>query len=1161
MDSDPSSIEYFDECFPSFDCKGQQNRTYLKSKHFFQCLHFQLHVQNKPLVTIFNKSFSSGSILWNDTEFLFGEIKKYFFLTRTLAIDKINLFQSEGPLIEVQKYRKCTVKAFQFLLNSLQHVTSEYCKVDARDSSITSNFPFSKLFFSILREIKNLLIFIGRISSASNLVHTMDFKETSLSAEYYYHYVHLYLDIWWHCITILLTLNHLPFRKEKLESFCNDVDQLDPFLQVISLILVDYIYIAIKNFSEVNSYCYHSPFLCKCFEDFWVMLIKVLDTKATDRKYSFWNIFHNAVQNLQKDSKNEKRVLNVPIDSFLLINEHMECKEIIEPCLWLISHIAPLYKIDAFGDYNEFENPKSGYEVVKYLVHSLLIDLSEKKEKSLRSSLFYILNLVTIWEPSCEILLPLVDFYIKKINEAFSVPGIEVKSLVYLFNSSMSWFQYINELSSTCTSLGNETSYDIFLRILCKQLIKDSNEGNLWRSLKGRMYSKFISKKILELSEIGLQNSFSLILAVATSGQLEVSDKICDLACIIKTSSSRKQLISWKALFVLMHIYQKKALKFNKIITKAVEFFNDACSEYSATRDSAHKANLMKLLVVYIDSMNELFEQSNDLKLSEYQLIGSGFSILLFSCGISELNYILRVFLNILIKVQCIAFEKHHANNVMYEQYIGLLELSFKHIFPFIEHISVTNTPPIYVSDIAAVLTILSQKFASTLTDRIAYNFCSIFLHFGTKDNVNSSIIRQYLCAVLDDEYLQSGIKEKILNFNSLIFQSWLKCIIDLFPSLKQMKCLTQKVIMQSDIADMFPKVKNIINNEIECENIATELFRIMGQTYDESTDLKHKHQLKLKMHDYFQKYVLIILTKVKKLQDNSTLSYVYKLTSCLVEYCSPLLYMKYNTQNILPQLFDNILVPAAVFPKDKHTQSILSNVIKDHMLGLIKGLFKLDYKNDKFVGRTLKDVMVNNMCIHLSSNNPIFKLCIDSIHNRKDGLKWDEFQFLLDVIKNYILNNSSNSIHAFEMIFEIFKSASLSKKQDISSILLKCTFETYMKQSISLSDYLRNLMCKIFMYFKDNMDLNDSKKILIPILQWFIQEKIPWSSARGFSVLDCFLEYLPQILSEIIPFLTKTVEELENSRGFGVDVTLRNHLKSTIAKLQEKLSVNHRKT
>ncbi|GFT27164.1 protein MMS22-like [Nephila pilipes] len=1159
FDSDSSSTGHFVECFPSFDCKENRNNTYLKSKHFSQCLDFQLPLWNEPSVIIFDKSFSSSFVLWNDVKFLFGEIKKYFFLTRTLAVGKTNLFQSVNPLMEVQKYRKCTVKALQFLLSSLQHIILKHRDFDTRHCSISSNYlPFSKMFFSIMKEIKNLLIFIGRISSVSNLVHIMDFKETSQSAEYYYHYVHLYLDIWWNSITILLTLNNVPFRIEKFESFCNDLDQLDPFLQVISLVLVDYIYIALKKFTEVSSYCYHSPFLCRCFEDFWVMLIKVLDIKAADGKYSFWNMFHNAVQNLQKVSEKEK-MIDVPIDAFLLLSQNMQCEQIIEPCLWLISHIAPLYKIDEFGNYNELQSPKSGYGVVKYLVHSVLKDISEIKEKSLRSTLFYILNLITIWEPSCEILLPLADLYIKKINEAFSMPGIEVEGLVYLFNNSISWFQYIDNLSNTCTTLGNETSYDVFLRILCKQLIKDANDGNLWRSLKGRVYSKFPPKKILELSEIGLQNCFSLILAVATSGQLEVSDKICDLAFIIKTSSSRKQLISWKALFVLMHIYQKKSLEFNKIIAKAVDFFNNICSEYSAARDSAHKANLMKLLIVYIDSMDELFEQSYDLNLSEYKLIGSGFRTLLFSCGISEMNYVLRVLLNILTKAQYIANEKHNMNNVIHEQYLGLLEFTFKHIFPFIEHISFTNTPPIYVSDIAAVLTILSYKFASSMSNQTTHNFSSLFLLFGCKDNVNSSITSQYICAVLDDEYLLIGLKEKIPNFSSLIFQSWLKCTIDFCP-FRQMKSFTQKIIIHSDIGDIFPKVQNIINSENEFQNIVTELFHIMGQTHDEITDLKHKHKLKLKMYDYFQKYVSMISTKIKKSHDNSTLSYMYKLTSCLVEYCSPLLYMKYNSQNILPQLFDNILIPCAIFPKDKHAQSVLSNVIKEHILGFIRGLFKLDYKNEKFVERSLKDVMVNNACINSSLNNPVFKLCLDSAHGRKGGLKWDEFQFLLGVIKNYILNNSLNSMSTFEMIFEIFKSAPLVKKPDIASVLLKCTFETYMKQGISLSEYLRNLMCKIFIYFKDSMDLNNSKKILIPILQWFIQEKIPWSSARGFSVLNCFLEYLPLILSDLIPFVIKTIEQVENNRGFGEDITLRNHLKNTVSKLQEKLSNDRKK-
>ncbi|GIX67376.1 methyl methanesulfonate-sensitivity protein 22-like [Caerostris extrusa] len=98
---------------------------------------------------------------------------------------------------------------------------------------------------------------------------------------------------------------------------------------------------------------------------------------------------------------------------------------------------------------------------------------------------------------------------------------------------------------------------------------------------------------------------------------------------------------------------------FNKIVKKVIEFFNLTCYEYSSTKDSMHKFNLMNLLFVYIDSMNELFQRCDDFKSSKFQLLTSGFSTLLSSSGISELNRILRVLLNILKKVQSTVEDKN----------------------------------------------------------------------------------------------------------------------------------------------------------------------------------------------------------------------------------------------------------------------------------------------------------------------------------------------------------------------------------------------------------------------------------------------------------------------------------------------------------------------
>ncbi|GIX67374.1 protein MMS22-like protein [Caerostris extrusa] len=135
------------------------------------------------------------------------------------------------------------------------------------------------------------------------------------------------------------------------------------------------------------------------------------------------------------------------------------------------------------------------------------------------------------------------------------------------------------------------------------------------------------------------------------------------------------------------------------------------------------------------------------------------------------------------------------------------------------------------------------------------------------------------------------------------------------------------------------------------------------------------------------------------------------------------------------------------MFPKDKQAQSTVSHAIKEYLPNFIRGIFKLDYRKEKVVEKALKEVLLNYVCIHPSSNNPISKLCIDSVHNREEGLKWDELQFLLDVMKNSVLNSNTNPMNGFELIFEIFKATPLSRTAVIANILLRSTFEIYMKQ------------------------------------------------------------------------------------------------------------------
>ncbi|CAL1267636.1 unnamed protein product, partial [Larinioides sclopetarius] len=77
-----------------------------------------------PSVIIFKRSYSASSILWNDVHFLFGEIKKRFFLIKSFTLDKTDLIETENPLKYIQNSRADISKVFQCILNNLQFMSS-----------------------------------------------------------------------------------------------------------------------------------------------------------------------------------------------------------------------------------------------------------------------------------------------------------------------------------------------------------------------------------------------------------------------------------------------------------------------------------------------------------------------------------------------------------------------------------------------------------------------------------------------------------------------------------------------------------------------------------------------------------------------------------------------------------------------------------------------------------------------------------------------------------------------------------------------------------------------------------------------------------------------------------------------------------------------------
>ncbi|KFM73173.1 Protein MMS22-like protein, partial [Stegodyphus mimosarum] len=134
------------------------------------------------------------------------------------------------------------------------------------------------------------------------------------------------------------------------EIFCNELDELNPFIQVSMLILSDFLCNAVtiyRNSSSISS----SPFMCKCVEEFWLMLIYILDKNNIMQGGNiFWNVYLNAIQRLFKTNSTESPDAdNLSIDMFYLNSKQVNYDGILEPCLWLTTYIASLYRYDAYG--------------------------------------------------------------------------------------------------------------------------------------------------------------------------------------------------------------------------------------------------------------------------------------------------------------------------------------------------------------------------------------------------------------------------------------------------------------------------------------------------------------------------------------------------------------------------------------------------------------------------------------------------------------------------------------------------------------------------------------------------------------------------------------------------------------------------------------------
>ncbi|MEQ2157967.1 Protein MMS22-like [Goodea atripinnis] len=374
------------------------------------------------------------------------------------------------------------------------------------------------------------------------------------------------------------------------------------------------------------------------------------------------------------------------------------------------------------------------------------------------------LSLSLLWEPSTAAVSTLWEYYSKNLNASFTVPWLGVSGLGTLCKTPLALLEQARSCCSPSAlrSPGHTqlyrsaNSFHIFLRVLALCLGQDRAGGVPQRQIKGRIYSKFSSKKMQELSEGGLMNFLLLFLVVARQVELEdVANRACEMLGVLPSNCPpAHRTLVWRGQLSLLLLFQASwlASSFNKT---AKEF-------YDKTTEVSRRLALWGPLGSYLEGVAEVFETSASLSLSEEKLLNEGFDWLLPACRQSELNSVLSFLQIVLAQLRRVHQRSVQsapspawapaAASVIKERHLAVASALWVHFFPFLRSLRLSQTPPAQLADAAAGFTLLAFDQPGSAPQDLQPNpVQSTMQFFGWDDMVHPLLVTRYLPHLLQN--------------------------------------------------------------------------------------------------------------------------------------------------------------------------------------------------------------------------------------------------------------------------------------------------------------------------------------------------------------------------------------------------------------------------
>ncbi|CAN8017827.1 unnamed protein product [Ixodes persulcatus] len=850
-------------------------------------------------------------------------------------------------------------------------------------------------------------------------------------------------------------------------------------------------------------------------------------------------------------------------------------------CLWLLTSVA---EVD--GGCMWRKKGKSNYIMAKKFVQSAT---TNHGESDMRTILKCCITLHRLWEPSLELLLPLLEFFLKNLNTSFQEPSkpTGIQGLV-LWKSGQQLYQQAKLRTEADTTRSSETSFELFLTLMARSLLKYSSSGatNLWRQLRGRIYSKFHTKKMQELTEMGLQNCSLLFLVLALSVELEevVKKELTLFEMLAAGTSPAKLSVIMRGMFASLLALQANGVDLASSAQQVARWFFAHCLEKAGkSSDSSFLQQKAALLPLFLEGVADVFDSSPDLGKSEHVLLAPEFGQLLEQSSPSEQAAILRTLQDVIERVRMLHRRSLSQGAVLMlhdaelkEQRIRFSAAVYSGILQFVHRAVVAPIagppPQPYNADAAVAVTLLALDLPSNLSMPVRANFASLFEYFGCSTQVHPRVSCRFLCLVLSESDALEDLARRIPNLETRLVQSWLRCCVAIVPPCDQMTRLSGMVLELKELNQLLLGTLTPPDGNESHDVFVTRLFTSVAEASDILSDVGDTAgttRLQQTLALYLQDFVVTVAGVLKSSSATSAaLQNVYTICGQLFKHCSTLLYTKGLSGCLLPQLLDCLVVPSVVHAKKPLSQAQLM-ALKHHLpqVRTVRPCWqRLPRRLHKHPHLLL---LIVNFVLFFS---PIYSLTQSAIYNtgphpllvvldtgagsRASQKRELYVSLLLDCIcENFIPKKGVAHAHfgqGIRFIQEVVKRVRPTQNEYSSIIkaLLPALFENLLNTSTD-TKLCRELVTQILRDSKDKLGAGEHES-LVEALSSFVGRNLAWSTSGVFRLLHDVATLHPRLVADAMSKVTVAAQDVERKRGGGSDAAIRKNLSDLLSHIEK---------